>query len=294
MSNFIYMERQSKTIIVAISVLLTGLVGFAGYRAGPEISFSIFYVLPVAIASWYGSRAAGLLIAVVVAATLNIVELLSGVQHSHPFIVYWNAVANLGMVAMLAYLFSSIRKRLQKERELADTDPLTRACNRRRFYQHAEEEIQRAQRYRHPFSIAYIDLDNFKIVNDSHGHETGDYLLCTVVAVMSDNARETDVVARLGGDEFAILFVETGSQEAAGALDKIRARLMAAMRQAAWPVTFSIGMVTYEAAPVDVRQVLKQVDEMMYVAKKGGKDRIIHITSSAEVLAYDKVERKAG
>lgn len=294
MSYFRYLERQSKIVIIVISLLLTGLVGFGDYWTGPEISFSIFYVLPVAIASWYGSRTAGLLIAVAVAGTLNIVEMMSGVQHSHPLIVYWNAVASLGVVVILAYLFSNIRERLQNERELADTDSLTRACNRRRFYQHAENEIQRAQRYRHPFTIAYIDLDNFKTVNDSHGHETGDHLLRTVVSVMNDNARETDIVARLGGDEFAILFVETGSQEAASALEKIRAHLLVSMRQAGWPVTFSIGMVTYEAAPVDVRQVLKQVDEMMYVAKKSGKNRTIHITSSADVMAHDKVERRVG
>lgn len=69
---------------------------------------------------------------------------------------------------------------------------------------------------------------------------------------------------------------------------------MVAMWQAGQPVTFSIGMVTYEAASVDVRQVLKQVDDMMYLAKKSGKNRIIHIISSADVMAYDKVERRAG
>lgn len=289
-----YFERYSKVVIVVISLLLTVLVGFGDYLAGPEISFSIFYVLPVAVASWYGSRTAGFLIAMAAAGTLNIVEMMSGVQHSHPLIVYWNAAASLGMVVILAYLFSNLRERLQKERELADTDSLTQACNRRRFYQHAENEIQRAQRYRHPFTIAYIDLDDFKIVNDSYGHETGDDLLRTVVSVMNDNARETDIVARLGGDEFAILFIETGSQTAASALEKIRAHLMMAMQRAGWPVTFSIGMVTYEAAPTDVRQVLRQVDEMMYVAKKNGKNRIIHVTSSADIMAHDKVERRAG
>lgn len=279
---------------MVISLSLTALLGVGDYLTGPEISFSIFYVLPIAIAAWFGSRSTGILIAVAVAVTLNLAEMLSGVQHSHPLIVYWNAIASLGVVIILAYLFSSIRERLLKERELADTDSLTQSFNRRRFYLHAENEIQRSRRYLHPFTIAYIDLDDFKAINDNFGHVTGDDLLRTVVKVMTENARATDIIARLGGDEFAILFVETGSREAANALEKIHARLNNAMQQAGWPVTFSIGMVTYETPPVDVRQVLKQVDEMMYAAKKGGKNRVNHFISRSGDMADKMPVRNTG
>lgn len=293
MIHFRYLERQSKGVVFLISLVITGLVGIGDYLTGPEIAFSIFYVLPVAIAAWYGSRAVGILIGVLAAVALNVVEMMSGVVYSHPLIVYWNALASLGVVLILAYLFSAIRERLRKEQEMADTDALTGTFNRRRFYLHVENEIQRASRYRHPFTIAYIDLDNFKDVNDNHGHPVGDDLLRTVGFAMAVYARETDIVARLGGDEFAILFIETGLPEAATTLAKIHAQLTAAMQRAGWPVTFSIGMVTYETAPADVRQVLKQADETMYVAKRGGKNRIIHVVGSPERTDRDEV-RKAG
>ena len=289
-----YLERRSPGTIFLICLVLTGLLSIGDYLTGPEISFSIFYVLPIAIAAWYGSRTVGILIAVVVAATLNIVELMSGVVYSHPLIVYWNSVASFGIVLILAYLFSDIRERLHKEREIADTDSLTGTFNRRRFYLHVENEIQRASRYGHPFSIAYIDLDNFKTVNDSYGHPVGDDLLRTVGRVMAGHARETDITARLGGDEFAILFVETGLEEAANAFGKIHSRLLAAMRRSGWPVTFSIGMVTYENAPVDVRQVLKQADETMYAAKRSGKDRVFHIAFHAEVMVDHGFRKSTG
>ena len=289
-----YLERRSPGAILVISLALTGLLSVGDYLTGPEISFSIFYVLPIAVAAWYGSRTVGILIAVVVAATLNIVEVMSGVVYSHPLIVYWNSIASFGIVLILAYLFSDIRERLQKERRLADTDSLTGALNRRRFYQHVENEIQRASRYGHPFTIAYIDLDNFKTVNDSYGHPVGDDLLSTVGRVMAAHARDTDITARLGGDEFAILFVETGLDEAANAFGKIHARLLAEMRRSGWPVTFSIGMVTYETAPVDVRQVLKQADETMYAAKRSGKDRVFHIAFHTDVMVDHGFRRSTG
>lgn len=294
MIHFRYLERRSKGVIFLISLAITGLLSIGDYLTGPEISFSIFYVLPIAVAAWYGSRTVGILIAVVVAATLTIVEMMSGVVYSHPLIVYWNSIASFGIVLILAYLFSDIREHLQKEREIADTDSLTGSLNRRRFYRHVENEIQRASRYGHPFTIAYIDLDNFKTVNDNQGHPAGDELLRAVGRAMGAHARETDIVARLGGDEFAILFLETGSQEAAKALGKIHAGLMAAMRGSAWPVTFSIGLVTYETAPFDVRQVLKQADETMYAAKRSGKDRVVHIAFHADVMVDHGFRRSVG
>jgi hypothetical protein len=96
------LERRSPGAILVISLALTGLLSVGDYLTGPEISFSIFYVLPIAVAAWYGSRTVGILIAVVVAATLNIVEVMSGVVYSHPLIVYWNSIASLGASAKRA------------------------------------------------------------------------------------------------------------------------------------------------------------------------------------------------
>lgn len=89
----------------------------------------------------------------------------------------------------------------------ADTDYLTGALNPRGFYERVQQEIGRSARTHKPFAVAYIDLDNFKVVNDTLGHSVGDELLITVVSILDNHLRKIDVVARLGGDEFAILFL---------------------------------------------------------------------------------------
>ncbi|HTC77354.1 MAG TPA: diguanylate cyclase, partial [Terriglobales bacterium] len=98
---------------------------------------------------------------------------------------------------------------LAAEKELSRSDPLTGLPNRRAFYEVALAEADRARRYRHPLSLAYLDVDNFKQVNDDYGHDAGDELLVRVAEVLRRNLRNNDIVARLGGDEFAMLLPET-------------------------------------------------------------------------------------
>lgn len=116
---------------------------------------------------------------------------------------------------------------LIKEQELARIDPLTHVSNRRAFYELAEIEIVRARRNGCPLSVAYMDVDNFKFVNDDLGHATGDLVLVTIASTLRSELRASDIVARLGGDEFAILLPETDAESAQAVLDKLRARLLA-------------------------------------------------------------------
>jgi GGDEF domain-containing protein len=124
-----------------------------------------------------------------------------------------------------------LRFRLQQERHLARIDSLTGAANRRAFYESLEGELSRLKRYARPFSVAYLDLDNLKRVNDDLGHEAGDAVLCAVSATIGKILRRTDTVGRLGGDEFAILFSEADSDTARAATDRFNRYLLDAMRQ---------------------------------------------------------------
>jgi diguanylate cyclase (GGDEF)-like protein/PAS domain S-box-containing protein len=114
---------------------------------------------------------------------------------------------------------------LAKEQEAATTDALTHLANRRAFYAAGETEVRRARRYQRPLALAYLDLDNFKAVNDGLGHEVGDALLVTVAALVRGNVRSTDMVARLGGDEFAVLLPETDDAAARTVMEKVSAAL---------------------------------------------------------------------
>jgi diguanylate cyclase (GGDEF)-like protein len=135
-------------------------------------------------------------------------------------------------------------------------------------------EITRARRYNRPLTLLYIDLDNFKQVNDAFGHETGDELLVEVAATIRCNVRATDLVARLGGDEFALLLTETNREAGLVVTNKLRETLLRAMQERNWPVTFSIGVVSFTVPPASVEEMVKQADEVMYSVKQRGKNSI--------------------
>ena len=167
-----------------------------------------------------------------------------------------------------------IKATLSQLENLSRTDELTGIINRRAFSELSMIEIGRAKRFKTPFSVAYIDLDNFKDVNDRFGHATGDQLLCCMVDAINKNIREIDLFARIGGDEFIILLTRSDSETALGVIKKIQNLLTDAMRDNGWPVTFSIGLVTYQSPPDEVEEIIRNTDDLMYSAKQSGKNAI--------------------
>jgi diguanylate cyclase (GGDEF)-like protein len=276
-------EGMPKGLTLSISVAMTVLAGFIDLVIGPEVSSAIFYVLPIGVASWYGNRGIGMIISTLAAILWLITDNISGREYSHHAIVYWNATVRFVLFSLISYLLSGFSQRLKLEEEMADIDSLTGALNSRAFYEQVEKEILRMQRFKHPFTVAYLDLDNFKQVNDQFGHTTGDELLQTVVMTIKNVIRKTDFMARLGGDEFAIFLVETGSDAAEKALGKIRQNVLQKMKEAGWPVTLSIGMVSYEAAPANVKEMMKLADSVMYSVKREGKDGFRHLRWDSEL-----------
>jgi diguanylate cyclase (GGDEF)-like protein len=158
---------------------------------------------------------------------------------------------------------------------------LTGIANRRLFYEVANTEIVRAHRTPEPFTVMYIDVDNFKTINDTQGHDEGDLLLIAVASTIRHQIRESDTVARLGGDEFSVLFPATGKDAAEVAVRKLKRALTDAV-ETRWPVTFSIGLVTYTTAPESVECVIRQADQVMYEAKKSGKNELRHLVVPEE------------
>jgi diguanylate cyclase (GGDEF)-like protein len=167
-----------------------------------------------------------------------------------------------------------------QERELARTDYLTGAVNGRSFAELAEAEINRARRNEHPFSVAFMDVDDFKLVNDREGHSAGDRLLQLVSDTIRHNVRNVDTVARLGGDEFAVLMPETGDDAAQVVIRRVRRELLDVVKRRGWPVTFSVGVVTWDIPPTSVDDVLRAADDLMYTAKRLGKNTVRHTNAN--------------
>jgi diguanylate cyclase (GGDEF)-like protein len=263
-----------KAILALVSFALVPFIGTLDYWTGYAMSFALFYLIPVSFAAWFIGRDSGIGISLASAVVWQISNKLAGEALSSPLIL-WNTGARLVVFAIFAILLHRLRVALEHERNLARTDSLTGAVNRRAFYEAFAKELLRAQRCEQPLTIAYIDLDNFKAVNDLFGHRAGDTLLRTVAATLQGGTRNMDVVARLGGDEFAILFPNTDSMGAKKALTKIRDHLQQAMGRTDWPTTFSIGAITCLGPPsTTMEDVLQEVDRVMYRIKQTGKDAV--------------------
>jgi diguanylate cyclase (GGDEF)-like protein len=248
------------------------------FLTGYEIAFSLFYVMPISLLTWSTCRWPGIIAAIASALVWLWADVVSGHVYLYPVIPLWNALIRLSFFIIIALLLSRLKDTMEREKALARTGYLTGAVNSRLFFDLFQVEIDRSQRYEHPFTLAYIDLDNFKTVNDQFGHLVGDEVLRTVVRYVKTHIRKTDVVARLGGDEFALLLPETTQESAHVALTKLHDGLLEEMQQNQWSITFSVGVLTCNATPPKTDELVRMVDELMYSVKYEGKNAIVYST----------------
>lgn len=166
----------------------------------------------------------------------------------------------------------------QRESKLARTDEITGVANRKLFIELANMELKKSRRYGHPFTITYIDLDNFKNINDYGGYKVGDHVLQVIAQTIKNTVRETDIVARIGGDEFIIFLPGLAYEPAQIVIHRVRDILLETMDKNLWPVTFSIGAITYINCPENVDEIIEKSDYLMYCIKNKGKNIMEHIT----------------
>ena len=274
----IFLEKQEKAVITIAGFTLIGIIGIFDFILGYEIAFSLFYVLPIALILWFTGVRNGLIASFISALIWIIADKASGRVYSSYFIPLWNTVIRLLFFMIIVMLLSALHNSMQREKLLARMDSLTSAINSRYFYLLVEYELDRFHRYGNPFTLVYIDLDNFKAVNDCSGHAGGDETLKSVVAFIQTHLRRTDIVARLGGDEFALMLPETNLDMAQSVCTKLQSGLLAEMQQHGWPVTFSIGVLTCQdsAKPQSVDELVQRADELMYTVKHTGKNGILY------------------
>ncbi len=266
-------ERMSVAFRITVAVLVLGVIALADRLTGLEYSFAPMYVLPVAIAAWLvGARAGRVfcLASVIVWFAVN----FEGETGWSWQAAAWNVGVRLAMFLFVAMLVGTARDLLESERQRSRVDELTGVLNSRAFYEVMSRELERVRRTRRPLSVAYVDLDDFKAMNDRYGHAAGDELLRTFARCAKESVRALDTVARLGGDEFAILLPETDSEGALGAITRFRERTSAIDGA---PIGYSIGVVTCDDdRPTSVDSVIQRADTLMYSAKRLGKNRCVH------------------
>lgn len=177
-----------------------------------------------------------------------------------------------------------LERQLVTSRNEAAIDPLTGIANRRTFDRTSQEWIRSA---RSRFVLALLDVDDFKGINDTHGHAAGDQVLVTLAQALLASVRPDDLVARLGGDEFAILASELTLRQAEGRFTKTIASLATAAQGLAWTPTVSCGLAEFSAGD-SYKSLFERADEALYAAKRGGKHRV---ATKARAFIRDLMKR---
>lgn len=264
-----------KSLILICGALLVTAIGYVHVLTGLAYEFHAFFIVPILAVSWFLGPRFGYALALLVAIEWFLADRMLAVGQSSLPPLLFNTVVRLAIFAGGAWMVGSIRNTLLRESRLAREDALTKLPNRREFLGRGHQAFAQAQRQGAPFAAVYIDLDRFKEVNDTLGHEIGDRLLKSVAATMRAQVRASDAPGRLGGDEFAVLLPNMKADTVQAYVEKLRRALLDAMQVEQWPVTFSIGVASYRTAPQDFGALLKQADELMYEVKRGSRDSIL-------------------
>lgn len=265
--------------VLFLSLVATIGLGFLDYVTGLEVRIFPLYFVPVGLAAWRGTRRSSLGVAAAAISAWEVASRAGGQRYEWAVTEYWNVAIQFCSLLAFALLLARLRELVELERTTSRTDALTQVHNSRGFLDLLTGEMDRARRYRHPLTLVYLDLDNFKLVNDQHGHAAGDAVLVRFAQLLRAGLRKSDCVARLGGDEFAVLLVETRSEQARPLLERIRTRVRDEMKAQGLPVTASVGAVELGDPKETADDFMRRADALMYESKRGGKDAML-VTSS--------------
>lgn len=272
-NNFLVAQPPWRLVILLFLLLIA--VGAIDAISGFELSFSIFYTVPVGIGSWYLGRRLGFTVCVISALIWFAADYVSGHEYSNALIPLWNTSVRLGYFIIISYLLDRLSESLKSQVALAQIDGLTSLLNARTFKQRCHSIFDLTSRHHRPLALGYLDLDNFKGINDNLGHSVGDQVLKATASVLGKRLRASDLGGRLGGDEFAILLPDTDLAGARMFFNELHTNLIDLANDNAWPIGFSIGVAVFHTPVVSPDAAISFADNLMYKVKKSGKNNIL-------------------
>jgi diguanylate cyclase (GGDEF)-like protein len=262
-------------VFIVSIVLICGLY-WLDIEAPVGIHVRILYVFPLTAIALHSERMRKVLFGLALVVFCEIASLLS--NHLSPTAIFIDGLITIAGLSLVVVLARAARKHYLETLVLATSDPLTKLHNRRSFESIGEMELARQHRYGGIFSLAVIDLDGFKKLNDSRGHHVGDLALKLLADILRENTRQSDSIARLGGDEFAILMPVTRHSDCTELCQQLSGTIASRMVDAGFPITASIGHTTFERAPKSMLEALQEADKAMYAAKASGKGRAVSLS----------------
>ncbi len=272
------LEKIPRAAGAGLVIALVLAIAAIYFHTSASLAISIFFFLPIAIAVCSLGRVAGIATAILSAFVATIVDIESGMIQRSPDYTVVNEILRLLLYTLIAIMLAALKDSADHHKAAARVDDLTGIYNRRAFQEFAELEIARSRRTGRPITIAFTDIDNFKNVNDSDGHQAGDRVLSQTADLMRSSVRAVDRVARFGGDEFVILLSETDATAAASVMERLRQDLTRMAELNGWPISYSIGAYTFKRPPESVDEMVSRADRLMYTVKQSGKDRCLHDT----------------
>lgn len=258
--------------MVAIALLLVS-VAWLDLLSGPQVHLFVFYLMPILLVTSAFGQASGIAMSVICVACNLLIARQLNPAFGFPEVV--TAAARLVMSVLVVIGWGRLWAMGRALAELSMTDPLTGLQNRRAGVLRGEAELARMRRSGECLSLMYVDLDNFKSVNDSHGHKGGDRVLRATAQALCEFLRRSDLAVRIGGDEFAVILPATDSAGGRRIGEEARRRLGLLYINEGVAVTASVGVATFHQAPGSFEEVLHFSDQLMYQMKRSGKDGVL-------------------
>lgn len=247
-------------------------IGWFDYVTGIEIRVFPLYFLPLMLSAWCLGASWALLYALACTLAWLLAQVLAGREYSAEYIWWVNTLTQGAAFALVASLVSGLRKVVAREHRAASTDALTGLANSRSFYRKARVILADGGPDRHWPLLVFVDLDHFKQVNDSLGHEGGDVVLVVAARLLEAATEPRELAARLGGDEFALLLLVRDRRHAEQRLEALVDAFRATPTLAQSGVTASIGAVMATAPARALDELVSAADVVMYEVKAAGRD----------------------
>jgi len=269
-------ERIPRIIALVAGFLAAILLAWLYHFSAASMPFAIFFLVPILLVSLSAGSIAGHALSIFSALALLVVDLLKRQPGTQVLLPLLDAAVFLGIFMSFTYLLTEYKAVLERERNCSNEDALTGIANLRGFFQLAEREIMRARRKISPLSVAYLGIDNLESAKEQSGKEGIDSLLKSLAQKLILNTRATDITARIGEDDFILLMTDTGIEGGLKGVRRLKDILIQAVEEYQYPVSFSIGLVTYNILPDTVEEMIREADEMKDQARRETNEKFKH------------------